>query len=117
MFVTQGPNWIWAMDGHEKLAQPFGIYIYGIIDTYSRKVLSLKVLPNKKKETIAQWLMNEINNMQGLLLCVVEHCLKFIYSSVKSAFRNTNVDHISKKHMFLVVCMPRMGTLCSCQVF
>lgn len=62
----QGPGWLWAIDGHEKLAQPYGLYIYGCIDTFSRKILSMTVLPDKKKETIDRWLMKTIYNVQGL---------------------------------------------------
>lgn len=53
------------MDGHEKVAQPFGLYIYGIIDTFSRKVISLKVLQDKKMATISNWLIEELNNIKG----------------------------------------------------
>lgn len=57
------------MDGYEKLAQPYSmpLYIYGIIDTFSRKVLSVKVLPDKKKRTIAKWLMSEVLSIKGML--------------------------------------------------
>lgn len=61
----QGPNWLWAVDGHEKLAQPYGLYLYGIIDTYSRKVLSLKVLPNKKADTIMEWMTDVLHRLGG----------------------------------------------------
>ena len=54
------------MDGFEKLAQPIGgIYIYDIIDTFSRKVLALAALPNKKQDTVASWLVKEVNSLQG----------------------------------------------------
>jgi hypothetical protein len=37
-FVTPGPNFMWCVDGHDKLA-PFGIQIYAAIDAYSRRLL------------------------------------------------------------------------------
>ena len=53
LFDFQGPNWLWSVDGHEKVAQPLGgLYIYGAIDTFSRKLMALTVLPNKKAATV-----------------------------------------------------------------
>ena len=63
----QGPNFLWAADGYEKLAQPYGLYIYGLIDTFSRKMLCLKVLPNKKAETVSNWVMNYVT-ANGMLI-------------------------------------------------
>lgn len=58
LFDFQGPNWLWSVDGHEKVAQPLGgLYIYGAIDTFSRKLMALTVLPNKKAATVASWLV------------------------------------------------------------
>lgn len=36
--LTDGPNQLWCMDGHDKLS-PFGFQIYAAIDAYSRKIL------------------------------------------------------------------------------
>jgi hypothetical protein len=36
--LYHGPNFIWCIDGHDKL-KPFGIEIYGAIDGYSRKLI------------------------------------------------------------------------------
>ncbi|OAV87011.1 hypothetical protein PTTG_02926, partial [Puccinia triticina 1-1 BBBD Race 1] len=40
VFRTNGPNHIWAADGHDKL-KPYGIAIYGFIDAWSRKILGM----------------------------------------------------------------------------
>ena len=37
-YVTSGPNFLWCLDGHDKLAQ-YGIQIYAAIDAYSRKII------------------------------------------------------------------------------
>jgi len=37
-YVVPGPNFVWSMDGHDKL-KPYGIEIYGCIDAYSRYVI------------------------------------------------------------------------------
>jgi hypothetical protein len=37
-YVTSGPNFLWCLDGHDKLAQ-YGIQIYAAVDAYSRKII------------------------------------------------------------------------------
>lgn len=41
-FITDGPNHIWSVDGHDKLKH-FGIEIYGAIDVYSRYIIWMYV--------------------------------------------------------------------------
>ena len=41
-FVTRGPNHIWSVDGHDKLAS-YGIQIYGGMDVFSRLILWMYV--------------------------------------------------------------------------
>jgi hypothetical protein len=37
-YITSGPNFLWCLDGHDKLAQ-FGMQIYAAINAYSRKII------------------------------------------------------------------------------
>ena len=37
-YTTSGPNFLWCLDGHDKLAQ-YGIEIYVAFDAYSRKII------------------------------------------------------------------------------
>lgn len=37
-YITDGPNQVWCIDGHDKLA-PYGIQIYAAVDAYSRKII------------------------------------------------------------------------------
>src|SRR5271163_4868987 len=37
-YIVPGPDWLWCLDGHDKLAR-YGIEIYGSVDAYSRKVI------------------------------------------------------------------------------
>ena len=58
-FTSNGPLWVVSVDGHDKLCGyqnwMFPLGIYGFIDTFSRKVLSLKVLySNSDPNTIAK---------------------------------------------------------------
>ncbi|XP_077864797.1 uncharacterized protein LOC144350485 [Saccoglossus kowalevskii] len=41
-YVVPGPNFIWHIDGYDKL-KPFGFAVHGAIDGYSRKLLWLEV--------------------------------------------------------------------------
>ena len=36
-YIVPGPNWLWSIDGHDKL-KPYGIEIYAGIDAYSRYI-------------------------------------------------------------------------------
>jgi hypothetical protein len=37
-YITAGPDYLWCLDGHDKLAQ-YGIEIYVAVDAYSRKII------------------------------------------------------------------------------
>ena len=61
-FSSKGSNWVWSLDGHDKLMgyqnSTFPIAIYGCIDTASRKILWLKVwTTNSKPELIGRWFL------------------------------------------------------------
>ena len=46
-----GPNYAWHIEGYDKL-KPFGFAIHGAIDSYSRKVLWLKVLRSNNSPSV-----------------------------------------------------------------
>lgn len=41
--IFPGPNWVWSIDGHDKLGRNYGIWIYAAIDAYSRKIIWIYV--------------------------------------------------------------------------
>ena len=54
-YHTNGPNYIWHTDGHDKL-KPFGFSIHGCIDGFSRRLIWLEVsTTNKNPEVIAKY--------------------------------------------------------------
>ena len=60
-YVTKGPNYVWHIDGHDKL-KPFGFSIHGCIDGFSRKVIWLEVGPsNKLPDVIAQYYLDAVS--------------------------------------------------------
>ena len=47
LYYSQGPNWVWHLDGYDRL-KPYGFEIHGCIDGYSRRVLWLSVIRSNK---------------------------------------------------------------------
>ena len=59
-YVTQGPNYVWHIDGHDKL-KPFGFSIHGCIDGFSRRIMWLEVCTsNKDPEVIAKFYLDTV---------------------------------------------------------
>lgn len=71
-YYALGPNYIWHVDGYDKLA-PFGFCIHAAIDGYSRRILWLEVSSsNKNSKLIARYYLetlNEIGCTPRLLRC------------------------------------------------
>ena len=62
-YRAKGPNFIWHLDGYDKL-KPFGFCIHGAIDGYSRRVLWLEVAStNNDPKVIAQYFMDYIRTV------------------------------------------------------
>ena len=91
LFVLQGPNYLWSVDGHEKAAQPFGLYIYGILDTFSRKALALHVLPNKKSSTVSNWLLGQICLLGGKLFSCIASSYVILHALVVNNILNLSM--------------------------
>jgi hypothetical protein len=53
-YIVPGPDWIWSIDGHDKLS-PFGIEIYACIDAYSRNIIWVYVgISNRTAHSVVQ---------------------------------------------------------------
>lgn len=66
MYRAKGPNFIWHIDGYDKL-KPFGFSIHGGIDGFSRRILWLEVgYTNKNPKVIAHYFMNCVQQVGGL---------------------------------------------------
>ncbi|XP_013415563.1 uncharacterized protein LOC106177367 isoform X2 [Lingula anatina] len=64
VFKSQGPNWIWSVDGNDKL-QFFHIYIHGCIDTFSRKILWLHAnTTNKDSKVVAKYFFDTVKTLK-----------------------------------------------------
>ena len=64
-YRNKGPNHVWHMDANDKL-KPFGFYVHGCIDGFSRKIIWLHV-PNTNKDpaVIAYYFLKEIEVING----------------------------------------------------
>lgn len=64
-YLSKGPNWLWHIDQYDKLS-PFGIYISGCIDGFSRYVLWVEAgVSNKKPKKIAGYFLKTLENVKG----------------------------------------------------
>lgn len=57
----RGSNALWHIDANEKLI-PWGFYVHGCIDGYSRKVLYLVCSSNKTSATVKQCFAGAVQN-------------------------------------------------------
>ena len=64
-YCNKGPNHVWHMDGNDKL-RPFGFYVHGCIDGFSRKIIWLHVAnTNKDPAVIAYYFLKEVKVISG----------------------------------------------------
>ena len=73
-YKVKGPNYIWYIDGYDKL-KPFGFCIHSAIDGYSRRILWLDVGPsNNDPRIIAQYVLNYVRQTHGAPCIVCADC-------------------------------------------
>ena len=64
-YRNPGPNYVWHIDGHDKL-KPYGLSIHGYIDGYSRRIIWLEVAStNKVPELIAKYYLDALKQILG----------------------------------------------------
>ncbi|XP_077867977.1 uncharacterized protein LOC144357824 [Saccoglossus kowalevskii] len=57
-YIAPGPNFIWHIDGYDKL-KPFGFAVHGAIDGFSRRILLLEVsLSNNNPAIVAHYYLD-----------------------------------------------------------
>jgi len=61
-YQNPGPNYVWHVDGYDKLA-PYGIYIHGCVDGFSRYLIWLKAnYTNKNPNVVAGYYLDAIRD-------------------------------------------------------
>lgn len=64
LYICPGPDFVWHLDGHNKL-MPFGFAIHGCIDAYSSRLMWLKVgSSNNDPSIIAEYYLECIGNLE-----------------------------------------------------
>uniref|UniRef100_A0A096M0Z2 Integrase core domain-containing protein n=1 Tax=Poecilia formosa TaxID=48698 RepID=A0A096M0Z2_POEFO len=64
-YYSRGPNYVWHMDGYDKL-KPFGIGINGCIDGFSRRLIWLEAYKtNNDPRVIAGYFMDAVIKAEG----------------------------------------------------
>ena len=62
----KGPNFIWHVDGYDKL-KPFGFCVHGCIDGYSRRILWVDVaITNNDPGVVAKYFLGYIRSVGGV---------------------------------------------------
>lgn len=65
-YRSKGPNYIWHMDGYDKL-KPYGFCIHGAIDGYSRRIMWLKVgRSNNNPRIVASYFLDCVKELGGV---------------------------------------------------
>ena len=74
LYVNQGPNYLWHLDGYDKL-KPFGFCIHGAIDGYSRRILWLEVAStNNNPRVVAKFYLSCLKELGGSPRCIRGDC-------------------------------------------
>ncbi|XP_062585755.1 uncharacterized protein LOC134247396 [Saccostrea cucullata] len=62
-YAAPGPNFIWHIDGYDKL-KPFGFAVHGAIDGFSRRILWLEVGPsNNNPKIISRYFLDTVQQL------------------------------------------------------
>ena len=65
-YYSKGPNYLWQLDGYDKL-KPFGFCIHGAIDGFSRRIVWLEVGPtNNNPRVIATYFHECVKQLGGV---------------------------------------------------
>ena len=63
-YVNPGPNFVWHIDGYDKL-KPYGFAIHGAIDGFSRRVIWLQVgVTNNDPKVIMSYFIDAVRKLQ-----------------------------------------------------
>lgn len=66
MYVNPGPNFVWHIDGYDKL-KPFGFAIHGAIDGFSRRIIWAEVgISNNNPKVVAKYFIDAVSQLKTL---------------------------------------------------
>ena len=102
-YHASGPNFIWHIDGYDKL-KPFGFCIHGAIDGYSRRIMWLEVdHSNNNPYTIANYFLQCVRRIGGTPTilrsdCGTENCY---VAAIQRFFREGHGDTLCGDNSFM----------------
>ncbi|CAH3196632.1 unnamed protein product [Porites evermanni] len=102
-YPCKGPNYLWHIDGYDKL-KPYGFCIHGAIDGYSRRILWLDVTcTNNDPAIIAQYYVDCVKQLNGAPRIVRADCgtENVIVAGLQRFFRSEATDDFSGDKSFL----------------
>ena len=102
-YTTPGPNFIWHIDGWDKLA-PFGFYVHGAIDGYSRRILWLEVnSTNKNSKVVAFHYLETVEQLGGVARRVRSDngTENTVIATLQQFFRWHDNDNFSARKSFI----------------
>ena len=102
-YTNLGPNFLWHIDGWDKLA-PFGFYIHGAIDGFSRRILWLEVgSSNKNPRFIAWHYLNAVQQLGGVpkLMRSDKGTENVVVRDLQRLLRWDNVDSLAGSKSFI----------------
>ena len=93
LYYSRGPNWVWHLDGYDKL-KPYGFEIHGCIDGYSRRVLWLNILKsNKNPKEVCNLFVNYLSVIKGVPRKIVaDRGTENVYIAGSQRFLRRNHD-------------------------
>lgn len=103
LYSAKGPNFIWHIDGYDKL-KPFGFAIHGAIDGYSRRIMWLEVGPsNNDPKVTAKYFIDCLRSTKGAPKFVRADCgtENVFIAGIQRFIRRDCVDVISGEKCFL----------------
>jgi hypothetical protein len=102
-YTNPGPNFLWHIDGWDKLA-PFGFYIHGAIDGYSRRIIWLEVgSTNKNPRFIAWHYLDTVQQLGGVprLVRSDKGTENVVVRDLQQLFRWDNEDNLAGSKSFI----------------
>ena len=99
----RGPNFLWHIDGYDKL-KPFGFAIHGCIDGYSRRIMWLEVgMSNNDPTVVARYFVKCVIEMGGTARIVRADCgtENSHVAAIQRFLRNNSDDSFRAEKSFI----------------